>query len=97
MNTASRPRVHAAAAPSDAGVPVSAHERAASAVTATGPTFAEARSQLGIAHMGTNTENAQTSRKTTTKQADRRHRGAEGHRLDEDPRQQVVDIRDPVR
>src|SRR6266851_7130354 len=69
MNTASRPRVHAAAAPSDADVPVSAYERAAPAVTVTGLTSANARSQLGMAKMGTNTELAKTSGKTTTNPA----------------------------
>jgi hypothetical protein len=49
MNKASRPPIHAAAAPSDAGVPKRANERAASAVTVTvtGLIFANACSQPG--------------------------------------------------
>ena len=52
MNTASRPPVHAAAAPSDAGVPKSASERAASAVTVTGLIFANACGQCGMVETG---------------------------------------------
>src|ERR671935_2041792 len=70
MKTASRPPIHAAAAPSDAGAPVSAYERAASAVTVTGLTFANASSHPGMVEMGTNTELAKTSGKTTTNPAD---------------------------
>src|SRR6266487_6347176 len=70
MNTASRPPIHVAAAPSDAGVPKSASERAASAVTVTGLTFANACSQSGKVETGTNTELANTSGKTTTNPAD---------------------------
>src|SRR3979411_2981283 len=69
MNTASRPPIHAAAAPSDAGVPRSASERAASAVTVTGLIFANACSQCGMVETGTNTELAKTSGKITTKPA----------------------------
>src|SRR5919202_6468520 len=70
MNTASSPPIHAAAAPSDAGAPVSAYERAASAVTVTGLTFAKASSQPGIVATGTNTELAKTSGNTNTNPAD---------------------------
>src|SRR6266487_2456112 len=69
MNTASRPPIHAAAAPSDAGVPKSANERAASAVTVTGLIFANACSQCGMVETGTNTELAKTSGKITTNPA----------------------------
>src|SRR5215472_465940 len=61
MNTASRPPIHAAAAPSDAGVPNSASERAASAVMVTGLALANAWSQCGMVETGTNTELANTS------------------------------------
>src|ERR671935_1870876 len=70
MKTASRPPIHAAAAPSDVGPPVSAYKRAASAVSVTGLTFANASSQLGMVETGTNTELAKTSGKTTTNPAD---------------------------
>src|SRR6266566_9431342 len=69
MNTASRPPVHAAAAPSDAGVPKRASERAASAVTVTGLIVAIACSQSGKVETGTNTELAKTSGKITTNPA----------------------------
>src|SRR5206468_8205603 len=69
MNTASRPPVHAAAAPSDPGVPKSASERAASAVTVTGLIVANAWSQCGMVETGTNTELAKTSGKITTNPA----------------------------
>src|SRR4029077_11131806 len=69
MKTASRPPIHAAAAPSDAGVPNSASERAASAVTVTGVIFANACSQSGKVETGTNTELANTSGKITTNPA----------------------------
>src|SRR6266581_8714789 len=71
MNTASRPHIHAAAAPSDAVVPKSASERAALAVTVTGLIFANACSQSGKVKTGTNTELAKTSGKITTNPADR--------------------------
>src|SRR6185295_10467663 len=67
---ASRPTIHAAAAPSEAGAPVSANDRAASAVTVTGLTSAKPCNQLGMVEMGTNTELAKTSGKITTKPAD---------------------------
>src|ERR1700749_2410318 len=70
MKTASRPPVHAAAAPSGAGVPYSANERAASAGTVTGLIFANACSQSGKVATGTNTELAKTSGKITTNPAD---------------------------
>src|SRR5918911_4521734 len=70
MNTASSPPIQAAAAPSEAGPPVSAYERAASAVSVTGLTFANASSQPGIVATGTKTELAKTSGKTTTNPAD---------------------------
>src|SRR5256885_16860125 len=70
MNTASRPTIHAAAAPSDAVVPNRASERAASAVTVTGLIFANACSQSGKVETGTNTELAKTSGKITTNPAD---------------------------
>src|SRR5262250_187467 len=70
MNTASMTPIHAAAGPSEVGVPVSASERAASAVTVTGLTLANAASQPGIVETGTNTELAKTSGKITTKPAD---------------------------
>src|SRR6201982_887900 len=70
MNTASRPPIQAAAAPSDAGVPYSANERAASAVTVTGLIFANVCSQSGKVATGTNTELAKTSGKITTNPAD---------------------------
>src|SRR5882724_5381157 len=69
MNTASRPPIHAAAAASDAVVPKSASERAASAVTVTGLIFANACSQSGKVETGTNTELAKTSGKITTNPA----------------------------
>src|SRR5262249_60498344 len=69
MNTASRPPIQAAAAPSDAGVPNSASERAALAVTVTGLIFANACSQSGRVETGTNTELAKTSGKITTNPA----------------------------
>src|SRR5689334_24134358 len=69
MNTASRPPIHAAAAPSDAVVPKSASERAASAVTVTGLILANACSQFGKVETGTNTELANTSGKITTNPA----------------------------
>src|SRR6266571_1783475 len=69
MNTASRPPVHAAAAPSDAVVPKRASERAASAVTVTGLIFANACSQCGMVATGTNTELAKMSGKITTNPA----------------------------
>src|ERR1700746_683514 len=69
MKTASRPPIQAAAAPSDAGVPNSASERAASAVTVTGLIFANACSQGGKVATGTNTELANTSGKITTNPA----------------------------
>src|SRR5260370_29368906 len=69
MNTASRPPIHAAAAPSDAVVPKSASERAASAVTVTGLIVANACSQCGMVETGTNTELAKTSGKITTNPA----------------------------
>src|ERR671934_740826 len=70
MNTTSRPPIQAAAPPSEVGAPVSAYERAASAVTVTGLTFAKASSQPGIVATGTNTELAKTSGKVTTNPAD---------------------------
>src|SRR2546430_4963970 len=69
MKTASRPPIHAAAAPSDAGVPNRASERAASAVTVTGLISANACSQSGKVETGTNTELAKTSGKITTNPA----------------------------
>src|SRR6266576_61884 len=69
MNTASRPPIHAAAAPADAGVPKRANERAALAVTVTGLIFANACSQSGKVETGTNTELAKTSGKITTNPA----------------------------
>src|SRR5918911_485632 len=70
MNTASSPPIQAAAAPSEAGPPVSAYERAASAVSVTGLAFANASSQPGMVATGTNPELAKTSGKTTTNPAD---------------------------
>src|SRR2546429_9617516 len=69
MNTASRPPIHAAAAPSDAVVPKRASERAALAVTVTGLIAAKAWSQGGKVATGTNTELAKTSGKMTTNPA----------------------------
>src|SRR5579859_5370283 len=69
MKTASRPPIQAAAGPSDAGVPKSASERAASAVTVTGLILAKACSQCGMVETGTNTELAKTSGKITTNPA----------------------------
>src|SRR5436190_1955280 len=70
MNTAKRPAIQAAAPPSDAGAPVSAYERAASAVSVTGLALANAWSQSGMVETGTNTELANTSGNTTTNPAD---------------------------
>src|SRR5260370_5025463 len=69
MNRGSGPPIHGAAAPSDAGVPQNANERAASAVTVTGVIFANACSQSGKVETGTNTELAKTSGKITTNPA----------------------------
>src|SRR5690349_8989888 len=68
--TARMPQIHAMAPRSDTGVPVSANERAAFAVSVTGLTFANALSQSGNVETGTNTELANTSGKVTTKPAD---------------------------
>src|SRR3954470_3178276 len=70
MKIASRPQVQAAVPASDSGVPVSANERAASAVSVTGLAFANASSQPGKVDTGTNTELANPSGKVTTKPAD---------------------------
>ena len=87
MNTASRPPIHAAAAPSDAGVPKSASARAALAVTVTGLIFANACSQCGKVETGTNTELAKTSGEDHDEPGRLRRLGAadgEGHE-GEDP------------
>src|SRR5213080_4105117 len=68
MNTASRPPLHAATAPRDAGVAKSASERAA--VTVTGLIVANACSQSGMVETGTITELAKTRGKITTNPAD---------------------------
>src|SRR5436190_16935267 len=70
MNSASSPPIQAAVPPSDIGEPVSAYERAASAVSVTGLTSANDWSQSGMVEIGTNTELANTSGKTTTNPAD---------------------------
>src|SRR3954470_18936752 len=70
MNTTNRPQIHAAAPARDSGDPVRARERAASAVSVTGLTFAMASSQPGRVERGTKMELAKTSGKITTKPAD---------------------------
>src|SRR6266851_3915584 len=69
MNTASRPPIHAAAAPGDAVVPKSASERAASAVTVTGLIAANACSQCGKVETGTNAELAKKGGKSPSNPA----------------------------
>src|SRR6266699_4931235 len=69
MNTAIRPPVQAAAAPSGAVVPKRASERAVSAVTVTGLIVANVCSQSRKVETGTNTELAKTGGKITTNPA----------------------------
>src|SRR5919201_4576878 len=67
---ASTPPIQAAAAPSEAGAPVSAYERAASAASVTGLASAKPCSQSGMVETGTNTELAKTRGKITTNPTD---------------------------
>src|SRR5215218_3281073 len=71
MNAARIAAIQAAAPPSESGTPpVSANERAASAVSVIGLASAKGCSQSGMLETGTNTELAKTSGKSTTKPAD---------------------------
>src|SRR3954463_9020000 len=64
------PPIQASAPASECGVPVSASERAALAVSVTGLTLAIVWSQSGNVATGTKTELANTSGNVTTKPAD---------------------------
>src|SRR6266699_5949785 len=71
MNRTSSPRIQATVPPSELGTPpTSAYDRAVSAVSVTGLTFATAFSQSGMLDTGTKTELANTRGKMTTKPAD---------------------------